>query len=165
MMPVDLLDANRWPTNSLIAAVIWQLPREGARFDAIARQKWLHMMAMAFEVAYGTAEAGASALELGAAARAMERAEPEQATPPRPAHAIAGSEYYVDDNGMVRCDSRTNGQGIVTATPGRRVNAAEIDRDEPVYDYRRGKARARGTVVFADGCVGAPAAMSFCGPG
>lgn len=153
-----------WPRDHLVAAVIWKLPAPGAPFPAIARSKWLEMMAMAFDVAYGAAEDAAPAAEQSDERPAANAATPSPQKLLLP-HVAAGCDYYIDPDGFALCDSERTPEGLPRSTPRRRVAASEIEGDEVIFDYRSGPARDRATIVWADDTVGAIAGMAFCGAG
>jgi hypothetical protein len=146
----------RGPDDPLLNAVIWKLPNIGQPFSISARQKWLEMIAMAFDVAYGAADG---------IPPSPPSAVQQSAPAPKPApHTLAGSDIYVDEDGYARSDFRKDEQGRPHPTPKRRVLADEVDAAEPIYDYR-GVARDRTTVIWGDDQIGAGPGMSFCGPG
>lgn len=150
--------------DALLNAVIWKLPPIGAPFSARARQKWLDMIAMAFDVAYGPAD---EAVERAAGPDIEAHLHYDNAgaaVTPRPPHEVNGSDFYVDLDGFVRCNVRRDEHGRPFPTPGRRVLGEEVADSGPIYDYR-GAARNRETVIWADDSVGALPGMSFCGPG
>lgn len=150
-----------WPNDPLLAAMIWKLPRAGTSFPAIARTKWLEMMAMAFDVAYGAESGDVPRSTADTAAPAAPAAEPKREPPPP--HMQRGCDFYVDRDGFARSDYQQDEHARSVPSPGRRVTALEAEGTE-IYDYR-GAARDRSTVVWADDTVGALPGMNFCGPG
>lgn len=129
----------------LLAATIGTLPPVGTAFPERARQDWLAMITMAFNVVYGAE---------GAMAETEPTARPTLAavTPkPREPHELSGCDVYVDKDGYVR------GPG------GRRMMPDEAG-NEDIYEYR-GPRRDRSNVIWADDSVGAEPGMNFCGPG
>jgi len=154
---------SRWPSNPLLVAMVWQLPLVGSAFPGAARRKWLEMMAMAFDVAYGLEDAPLPEARPAAAAAPAAAPPAPPAAPKRAAHLVAGCDYYVDQEGYARCDVQSGPDGIPLATPGRRPLAGEVG-EEVIYDYR-GAARDRATVVWGDDAIGALPGMAFCGPG
>lgn len=142
----------------LIDALLETLPAPGSGWSAQARADWLAMIEMAFNVVYGRAERPKATLE------ELEALLKEPSTPvkvnadgsvePLPEqsqHESAGCRFFVDAEGFAR------GPG------GRRVTPEETDG--MLYEYRRGTARDRSNVVWADGALGAHSGVEFCGPG
>lgn len=154
----------------LLAAVIGQLPAPGTAFPTPQRIAWLKMMAQSFDLAYGPDAvivvrlAGDDAAMGSAEPLAIPlRPAPAAAVPaPRKPHTAAGCDFYVDEQGIARCD-HSNADGAAVPTPNRRVLAVEASGHE-IYDYR-GVRRDRQTVVWADESAGAEPGMVFCGPG
>lgn len=160
--------------DALLAAVISKLPPIGSGFTADGRTKWLRMMAMAFDVAYGEtgvveipnflsaaadAQTGSDQANAGGADSAA--ASPPARPKPAP-HAAAGFDFYIDSDGFARCDyERVNGTQV--PSPKRQVNADEISDDEAIYDYR--SPRNKETIIWADNTMGARPGMTFGGPG
>jgi hypothetical protein len=128
----------------LLAAIIAKLPAASSGWPVEQRKAWLHMMEMAFDVVYGPSDA---------------KAAPVSIDPPRTAVGVAmgvahaGFDYYVDPEGEV-----------LNAIDNSNVLPSDVG-DEMIYDYRRGPARDRATVIWADGSIGASPGMNFCGPG
>lgn len=160
----------------LLTAVIGKLPHPmDGPFPADARSKWLKLMAMAFDVAYG--EAGgvveipsflpvAAATEGAAAAPQAPAPVAAAATPGRPKqapHVAAGFDYYIDADGFARCDFERTESGAQIPSPARQVEPGEIGPDDVIYDYR--SPRNRDTIIWADNTMGARPGMSFGGPG
>lgn len=155
----------RGPDDPLLNAVIWKLPDIGQPFTAAARRKWLELVAMAFDVAYGPEDLDvAFGGPTGGAMTAQPSAPAAPEKPaPRPPHVAAGCDVYVDVDGFARCDVRKDDHGRPSPTPQRRVLAEEVE-GEQIYDYR-GERRDRSTVTWADDMRGAQPGMEFCGPG
>lgn len=150
---VDARD-DQWPRNPLIAAVVWQLPREGAAFSAEQRTAWLKMMAMAFDVAYGPVDPVLVAMRAGADQATA--AAPAAAAPSRVAHA--GHDFYIAADGTA-CNAA-----------GEPVLMSDVPADTMIFDYREvsGEFRDTAGIRWADGATGTrgvPEGVSFCGPG
>ena len=162
-------DPSRPPDDPLLAAAIGKLPHPtDGPFPAEARSKWLKLMAMAFDVAYG--EVGA-VVEIPSFLPSASAPQPTAATPapaaapaaPKPApHAANGVDYYIDRDGFARCDFEKMGNGAQVPSPGRQVTADEVG-DEPIYDYR--SPRNPDAIIWADNSMGALPGMIFTGPG
>jgi hypothetical protein len=140
----------------LLAAMIAKLPPVPRNsWPADHRAAWLQMMGMAFDVVYGPAVSFAESLSTlsvtNFALKHQTTGNGSVAAMPSPDHA--GFDYYVDQTGNV-CDA-IDGLGVT----------AEAVGDEMIYDYRRGAARDRSTIIWADGSIGAQPGMNFCGPG
>lgn len=164
----------RMPDDPLLTAVIGKLPHPtDGPFPAEARSKWLKLMAMAFDVAYG--EAGGvveipsflPALPVSESAAVAAAVAPASATAPaRPKqapHVAAGFDYYIDQAGFARCDFERTESGAQIPSPARQVDPGEIGPDDVIYDYR--SPRNRDTIIWADNTMGARPGMSFGGPG
>lgn len=138
----------------LLKAIIGKLPAAGTGWPAEQREAWLHMVEIAFEVVYGPAEVTKD-MTASEAARVMDRSGDPKAmlssflSPT----AHAGFDYYIDTQGHAR--------DAIDDAP---VSIAAVG-DEMIYDYRRGPARDRDTIIWADGSIGARPGMNFCGPG
>jgi hypothetical protein len=146
LAPIVTAPGEHGSDHPLLAATIGTLPPIGQPFAARARADWLAMITMAFNVVYGPEDAMAQ----------PEGSKPPLAAVPKPARAEhAGYDYYVDAEGFARIDG------------GTRVNAADVPDAEEIYEYRRGPARSRDTIVWADGSQGLPegASFTFAGPG
>jgi len=128
-----------WPRDTLVAALIWKLPRAGESFDAAARSKWLEMMAMAFDVAYGPADAAgegdlAQIRRLASAGAPLIAAAPKKPLPRPP-------RFYVDRDGYARKEP-----GNVQIMPH------DLNGDTLFDD--RGEHGDLGAIVWADGTQG-----------
>ena len=148
----------QWPRNPLIAAVVWQLPKDGP-FAAEARSAWLKMMATAFDVAYGPIEAGAVWATHNGSGWVPDQKQPSVAASMTPKAAHTGHDFYVFHDGTA-----------CRASDGETVLVSDIPADEMIFDYREvtGEFRDTAAIRWADGATGikgiAPG-VSFCGPG
>lgn len=138
----------------LLAALINKLPPSGSEWPAAARTDWLSMIEMAFNVVYGR-DTGAAGYEPPVRSGGGEPASNPglRAAPVNPPHH--GHFFYIDAEGFARGPN------------ARRIMPNDINADEMVYEYRRGTARDRDTVIWADGTVGCAEVptIEFCGPG
>ncbi len=162
----------RGKTEPLIVALLDRLPKPGEPWPANMRILWLRMFAGAFDVVYGPQlpiNIGLPpllAVESSGRVVPVATAADEPVAPARNGqrapHVAAGCDFYVDNDGYVRCD-HSDLDGVPAPTPERRVLAAEVG-DAPIYEYR-GARRDRATVIWADDTHGAAPGMNFCGPG
>jgi hypothetical protein len=146
----------------LIAAVIGHLPAAGSAWSQEARQAWLRMASMAFDVVYGPAgdvadRAGTLTIASGAVlpdatltiASGQQRSKRVQ----QPAEHMA-YDFYIDSKGYARrCDS------------DERVMPSDVPLDAEIYDVRRGPARQRDTIIWSDDTAGVRSQHAFVGPG
>lgn len=147
-----------WPSNPLIAAVVWQLPRSGP-FTAEQRSAWLKMMATAFDVAYGPiGTVDGTIVGRVMAALADEQAPSLASAPTIKNAAHAGHNFYISSDGTA-CN-----------VVGEPVLMHDVPADEMIFDYRpvTGDFRDTSSIRWSDGETGikgiAPG-ISFCGPG
>jgi hypothetical protein len=130
--------------DELLAALVRKLPETGKPFPGEARDAWLKMAAMAFEVAYGPTDqvltfpprsSGPHSEQpaIGKPADvALEPAKPAPAKPPLP-------RFLIDTDGTARLNS------------GERILPSEIIG--PIYDLR-GELGDLGSILWADGSRG-----------
>lgn len=160
--PVPDARDGQWPSNPLIAAVVWQLPKDGP-FSAEQRTAWLKMAAMAFDVVYGPVDA-AMIVPIGTDARpgavnwqGAARAVADAPVPGREAHA--GHKFYIGADGTA-CNAA-----------GEPVLKSDVPADEMIFDYRAvgaGEFRDTAGIRWADGETGVGGlepGVGFCGPG
>lgn len=144
LAPIVTAPGEHGSDHPLLAATIGTLPPIGQAFTGRARADWLAMITMAFNVVYGPEDAMPAAAET---------AKPALAPVPKAAHA--GYDYFVDAEGYARIDG------------GTRVNPGDVPNGEEIYEYRRGTARSRDTIIWANDTQGLPegASFTFAGPG
>ena len=90
----------------LLAAVIGKLPIETAQWPRADRIAWLRMMAMAFDVVYGSNSEGPIAPEEAGVDEANQTALGPQPLPFEPRPLVTRQRFYVDHDGFAMGDGR-----------------------------------------------------------
>lgn len=146
----------------LLAAILAELPARGTVWPSDARADWLRMLETAIDVVYGRSDVARADVARAVSRKVDEtfyggQAGGSMTAPPantaKPEHG--GHDYYIDNYNCVRRDP---GAELV-------LSAEDVPAGEVIYDYRRGSARDRDTIVWGDGSIGAGPGMEFCGPG
>lgn len=141
--------ASKARANSVIDALIEQLPPPGTDWPAEQRQAWLHMMETTFTLVYGGVAGGSMAKRSPASPRRSARApapavkaKRQAPVKPRP----PGPEFYIDRQGVAR---KAGGDPIVPCE----VLGFLVDQ--------RGEHGDLGTIQWADGSRGIPRGLQL----
>lgn len=126
-------------SNSVVNALIEELPAPGTEWPAAQREAWLDLMRTAFTLAYGEAPGSAPA-----AARKPARSAPAKAAKAKPAKAKP-AKVHVDPGFHIDLE------GYARDHKGSRI--LPDDLNGPIYDMR-GEAGDLGAIRWADETTG-----------
>jgi hypothetical protein len=143
-------------TDPLLAAIIAKLPAAGEDFTPAAREAWLQLMAMGFDLVYGGAAGGGMSSQhlsrsIGQRAPAKTapaakagKAKPRSGKPPLP--KVPMPEFYIDKDGYARNER------------GDRVKPGDV---AGILTDFRGASGDLATIIWADGKRGIPRGMQL----